>query len=151
MKYIRGCKITPKDIADDFYEAYKRCLELDSNNKFYSIPSFANGFFACELYLKILLGEKVNKIKRNKHNLKRLFKELNKKQKEELQSVKCESEYTLDFLLDKVSDGFTVWRYIYEDGNEEFGDGRPFEYSEVFLKTYLPVLKKMSIKNSKDK
>ena len=40
-----------------------------------------------------------------------------------------------------------MWRYIFEDDNDNFGNGRPFEYSEYFLNTYLPVLKEMAHKS----
>ena len=144
MKYIRGCKTTQIEIADDFYEAYKRCMKPDADNHIVSVPAFANGLFASELYIKVLLGDKVRSIK--DHNLKNLYELLEDNHKEELKSIKCDSRYTLESLLDNIGDGFIMWRYIFEEDNDNFGNGRPFEYSEYFLKVYLPVLKDMAHK-----
>lgn len=45
MKYIRGCEIKQIEIADDFYEAYKRCFAANAKNQIVAIPAFVNGFF----------------------------------------------------------------------------------------------------------
>lgn len=142
MKYIRGCVINQIEIADYFYEAYKRCMKPDKDNHIVAIPAFVNGLFASELYLKVLLGDKEKNIKN--HNLKKLYESLDEKYIEELKSIKCDSRYTLESLLDNIGDGFIMWRYIFEDDNDNFGNGRPFEYSEYFLNAYLPVLKDMA-------
>ena len=148
MKYLRGNLINQIDIADDFYEAYERCSKSDENGHHISIPAFANGLFACELYLKLMLGDNISLVKKNeRHNLCKLFNALDESAKKELQTVKCDSGYTLESLLSDIGDGFVVWRYIFEDGNESFGEGKPFEYSDYFLKKYLPVLKRIAHEN----
>lgn len=144
MKYIRGCKITQLDVADDFYDAYKICFNTGSN-RIYSIPGFVNGLFACELYLKILVGNKADSLKGNdRHNLNFLYELLEPCQKERLKSVYIDKRYNLEDLLKNIGEGFKEWRYIYEDDNEDFGDKYPFEYTEVFLKHYLEELSKMA-------
>ena len=146
MKYLRGCKINIKNVADDFYEAYQRCLEskepiINENitiSKIVAIPAFVNGMFACELYLKCLIGNK--EIEGDRHNLKLLFDNLDDKHKEKIKAVPI-TEYNFEELLEELSDGFKTWRYIYEDENEKFGNGNPFKKTEEFLRIYLPVLK----------
>jgi len=157
MKYLRGCLIEQKELADAFYEAYERCFEeknthIDEYNRIVShivaIPGFVNGLFACELYFKYLLGNKVNNLEvKDRHNLKSLFDNLDDTFKNELNHVKCDSRYTLEGLLESIGDGFVKWRYIFEDGNESFGNDYPFEYTEYFLETYLPIIKTIATKN----
>jgi hypothetical protein len=148
MKYIRGCKITQFDTAQDFQEAYRICFRPNSSNNIVAIPGFANGFFACEIYLKILIGKQVKG-----HYLFELFSQLSDEDKESLRqkyvSIKQENLSFDDFL--KVVDcGFIFWRYIYEDDNEnEFKSNYPFLYSELFLQTYLPILESMAKKREK--
>ena len=145
MKYLRGCEVRQIDIADDFYEAYIRCFSINENNQFVSVPAFANGLFACELYLKLLIGDRINfLVNTERHDLYKLFDKLDENVKNELKMAGCNSKYTLELLLHKIGNGFVFWRYCFEDGNEDFGDGRPFEYSEYFLKNYLPILKKIA-------
>ena len=96
MKYIRGCKINQIEIADDFYKAYERCLASDANGQYVSVPAFANGMFACELYFKSLLGSNIKE-----HNLKILFDSLDVTIRKELEAVKCDCEFSLGVLLGK--------------------------------------------------
>lgn len=161
MKNMRNCIVNQKEIADDFYEAYRRCFEgknlhRDEYGRMVSsivaIPGFVNGLFACELYFKFLLGNKVNQLKgKDRHNLKSLFYILDESYKKELSSVKCDPRYTLDGLLSDIGEGFISWRYLFEDGNENFGQGRPFEFTEYFLKTYLQFIEKIASKVFKEK
>ena len=143
MRYIRGCEITQIDIADDFYEAYIRCLSANANNNIVAIPAFTNGLFACELYFKCIINKKVKG-----HNLKDLFNELDDSFKNELKQIKNDSIFSLDELLDKIGNGFEVWRYCFEDEHKEFEEKYPFECSKVFLKIYLPVIKEMVHRNN---
>lgn len=152
MKYLRGNSINQIEIADDFCEAYERCFESGDDGHFVSIPAFTNGLFACELYLKYLLGNNIDRVRKNeRHNLCKLFNALDESIKNELKMVKCDSRYSLQSLLSDIGDGFVSWRYIFEDGNESFGEGRPFEYSDYFLKTYLPALKEIAHKYNSNK
>lgn len=144
MKYIRGCEVKQIDIADDFYDTYKICFSTGSN-RIYAIPGFVNGLFACELYLKILIGKKVNKLKgKKRHNLYALFNLLEDNEKEKLISIKNDRNYNLEDLLINIGDGFISWRYIYEDDNGDFGNQYPFLYTEVFLNNYSPILRALA-------
>ena len=143
MRYIRGCEITQIDIADDFYEAYIRCLSANANNNIVAIPAFSNGLFACELYFKCLLNKAVKE-----HNLKDLFDKLDEEYKKELNETKNDSRFSLNELLEKIGNGFEVWRYCFEEEHKKFEEVVPFECSEVFLKIYLPVLKEMAHRNN---
>lgn len=154
MKFLRGCPVNPKEIADDFYEAYERCFEgKDTHQDEYgrivshivAIPGMVNGLFAFELYLKYLLGDNLKKLKeKERHNLKCLFNVLDDSYKSKLKLVECDQRYTLDGLLSDIGDGFIKWRYIYEDGNKKFGNDHPFEFTEYFLKNYLPVIREIA-------
>lgn len=152
MKYLRGSEIKQIEIAEDFYEAYQRCFKSDQNNHIVAIPGFANGMFACEIYFKLLVGDRISCLKgKEKHNLKKLFDILDDEKKAELKSIKIDPRYTLEGLLGLIGDGFIEWRYIYEKGNESFGGLHPFEYTEAFIQTYLPAIKEMAEKYEKNK
>lgn len=154
MKYIRGCAVDQIIIADDFFEAYKRCLEGKNIHKdeygrmvgnIVAIPAFVNGLFACELYFKYLLGDKIKILeKREWHNLKKLYNVLDDNIKDKLKAVEFNPEYKLEDLLDDIGEGFKIWRYCFEDGNEKFGDKHPFLYTEYFINTYLPTIKEIA-------
>ncbi|MDD4065505.1 MAG: hypothetical protein PHY11_00730 [Bacilli bacterium] len=142
MKYLRGCKIEQIGIANDFYEAYKRCFTGDESEKIIAIPGFTNGFFACELYLKILTDNKIND-----HDLFKLYLGINERQKRSLleQYSKVQQDgLPFEDFLQKVNNGFIFWRYIYEEINKSFEDKYPFLYSNIFLSLFLPILKQMA-------
>lgn len=144
MKYLRGSKISQIDIADDFYDAYKICFSTGSN-RIYAIPGFVNGLFACELYLKIMIGNKIQNLHgKDRHNLYSLYCLLEDSEKDILKSVKSDKDFPFEELLKNVGDGYINWRYLYEEGNEGFGQGKPFLYTEIILENYLPTLKMMA-------
>ena len=111
-----------------------------------SIPAFANGFFACELYLKCIL--KANAIDATGHNISELFRQLPAELRVKIEKKFSEkaTEFfnlystTFDELLNKISLGFEFWRYVYEEENKPFEDRFPFAYSEQFLKLFLPMI-----------
>lgn len=145
MKVLRNQIITQLDIADDFYEAYERCFKADENNHIVAIPAFVCGLFATELYFKILICNNSQNNKENQtHDLYELFNLLNEEQKDYLKGIPNNFRHDIEFLLKEISKGFVTWRYIFEDGNEGFGSDYPFEFSQVFLKTYLYELKQMA-------
>lgn len=110
-------------IADDFFEAYKRCKEGKNPRSNHggiafsvvNIPAIVNAAFASELYLKSMLTKEVKK-----HNLKTLFDELPCKiQKELEEKIKPEFDalnWGKDFMgyLVDIDDVFEFWRYIHE-------------------------------------
>ena len=145
MKYLRGCVVDQINIADDFYEAYKRCLMSNQNNKIVAVPAFANGLFACELYFKYLINDKVKELKKNeRHNLSKLYALLDEDIKNEIESVKSNSIYAFEQQLNKIEDGFIIWRYCFEDDNEDFCDKYPFLITDSFLNTYLSEIQKIA-------
>lgn len=138
MKYLRGTKIEQFEIAEDFYEAYRRCFKANQNNEIVAIPAFVNGFFACEIFLKYLTNNRIKS-----HDLFELYDALSDKEKDILKAIKFPKEYsniTFENFLKSIQYGFEFWRYIYEDENKEFEEKLPFLYSEHFLNTYLPVI-----------
>lgn len=151
MKYIRGCEIKQNEIANDFYEAYKRCFDANAENQIVALPAFVNGFFACELYLKsILSANNINPPKNSSgHNIEELFNQLPTELKKtienkfsnEAKSINGLNSIEFNELLKKISLGFEFWRYIYEDENKLFENEYPFAYSEKFLNIFLPIIK----------
>lgn len=118
------------DIANDFYEAYLRCLEgkkthTDEYGRIISsnvgVPAIVNGAFACELYMKSMIP-KANWQKCG-HNLQLLLLQLpNDKQAQIREAVT--SNLDLQFhsykeYLTALSNCFGFWRYIHE--KENFG------------------------------
>lgn len=149
MNYIRGCEIKQIEIANDFHEAYRRCLAANAKNQIVSIPAFVNGFFACELYLKSIL--KANDITSSGHDIEKLFNqlptELQKTVEDEFlkKSDICSlNKISFKELLEKISSGFEFWRYIYEDVNKPFEDKYPFSYSKNFLDFFLPIIERLA-------
>lgn len=107
-----------------------------------AIPGFVNGFFACELYLKILADNKIHK-----HDLALLFSNLGSSDREKLVSNYKQiqtSEMTFEEFLKNLSNGFEFWRYLYEEKTKEFEKKFPFFFSEQFLSVYLPILQEMA-------
>ena len=146
MKYIRGCEIKQNEIANDFYEAYKRCFTENEKKQIVATPAFVNGFFACELYLKSIL--RANNIISTGHNIEELFnhlptelkKTIENKFSNEAKSINGLNSIEFNELLKKISLGFEFWRYVYEDENKEFEEKLPFAYSENFLNIFLPII-----------
>jgi HEPN domain-containing protein len=105
--------------ARSFRLAAINCCELrpvPSGLESYLVPGVVNYAFACELYLKVLLLQSGVEHSRQ-HNLTKLFRRL----PDELQgdvkiamNIEC-----FDSILDKVSNNFLEFRYLYEM-NEAF-------------------------------
>lgn len=125
-----GFSHTIIDIANDFYEAYKRCGEGKNQRQdeygrivadVVNVPTIVNGVFACELYLKSLLPE--NKRRKFGHNIKLIFEKLNLPLQKTMQDeiiANIDWEYnSFDVCLDCLSNDFQFWRYIHE--SEDFG------------------------------
>lgn len=117
-------------IADDFEEAYKRCLqgenpEIDEYghncSHYVGVPAIVNAAFACELYLKSLIGEKIKELdRRDWHNLQSLYSKLDMPL-QNLISKYIEAHWTqpdghsFDDLFGHAKDVFISWRYIFEE------------------------------------
>ena len=112
-----------------FADCAKYC-ETEPNNIEYRMQShtvsgIVNSAFACEVFIKSLLvsrGMTVEKLKKQGHTLKDLWKEFKVEDCETACFVEerirewfnSENENMFDELLDNVSDAFAYWRYIYE-------------------------------------
>ena len=117
------------NIADDFYDAYLRCLEgknpsVDEFNRTRyetaNVPAIVNGAFAIELYIKSRLDKKTEG-----HNLRLLFNKLDKELKD---SIRNEIESKIDNrltsfnkLFKTVANAFEYWRYIHEKKDLGYG------------------------------
>ena len=119
-----------KNIANDFYSAYKRCIEgknphIDEYGRHVmevvNVPAIVNAAFACELYLKLLI-----KSETRGHNLEILYNLLEPSDKYKIrisitEKLKRDSlEKGFDYYLKVISDDFEYWRYIYE--KPDFGE-----------------------------
>lgn len=142
-------------IADDFYDAYKRCREgknpvhFDGAIKYSAcnIPAIVNGSFALELYFKIMLSPKTWG-----HKLKELYDNLSSE-------IKCEIKAAVTFHLTKLAwdkqfeeyledlnNVFVDWRYISEKNYAiGFLGNRINVYLQV-LEILIPVVKEISYK-----
>lgn len=133
MKDKHDWSIDILDIADDFYEAYRRCREEkpvidDCNGKMrgsiVSVPAIVNGAFALELYLKSLIPEKQRRI--SGHNFSVLYSVLDAEKQDFIKQrveprIKGWHFLTFDTVLEGISQSFEYWRYIHE--KEDFGFG----------------------------
>jgi len=121
------------DIANDFYEAYKRCAEgknphVDEYGRHVAetpaVPTIVNGIFACELYLKSMLPNIDWKGNRFAHNLRYLYRRLPAEAKKRLRvAIEPNLDWqnkSFDECLKLISNGFQFWRYIHE--SEDFGE-----------------------------
>lgn len=145
------------DIANDFYEAYKRCCEgKDSQTDEYGrtishyvgIPAIVNGAFACELYLKSIIHKKYWKT--DKHNLKKLLSRLPIEKQTQIYnsitSILDLQNYSYDDYLNALSNCFDFWRYIHE--KENFGK-LGFNETIKALSVFLGLFRELSFKEDK--
>ena len=131
--------------ADDFYEAYKRCLEGKRTRQeggtivsdIVSIPAIVNGSFACELYLKF-----IGDYKGKEHRLNEIFNSLTEDLKNAILDEKTISDLNkisvryghqnFDELFEEMGNTFVEWRYIFEkDHPAGFYGNRINEYLDV--------------------
>ena len=146
-------------IADDFYDAYKRCREgknpvhFDGAIKYSAcnIPAIVNGAFTLELYFKSMLPPKTRG-----HELKELYDNLSSE-------IKCEIKDAVTSHLTKLAWGkqfeeyledlnnvFVDWRYISQkDYAIGYLGNRINEYLQV-LEILLPVVKEIANNNKKN-
>lgn len=78
-------------------------------------PCVVNGAFACELFLKTIIGASDPNGVTKSHKNKELFSALNQKTRESIEAEYLKnSDFPLDDLLDELDNAFIVWRYAYE-------------------------------------
>lgn len=106
-----------KNIANDFYLAYKRCTEgknphIDEYGRHVmevvNVPAIVNAAFACELYLKMLIKDDTTR----GHNLEILFNLLEFDDKDKIRisiTEKLNSDFLekgFNYYLKGISDDF---------------------------------------------
>ena len=132
------------EIANDFYDAYKRCRE-DKNirkteygyiSSVVNVPAIVNGSFALELYLKSMIK---NDVIIKEHGLKVLFGmldcDLSNDIREEV-NKKIDNQCSFDEMLDGIDDSFLYWRYIHEKPNFGFGLKNTLKAIDTFIETF---------------
>lgn len=158
MKYLCGCPIGIVDIADDFYEAFKRCGEEKNTrgdefgrtvSDVVNIPKIVNGTFALELYLKSFISKRQIRIKKLKHDIADIFFALKptlQDQIREMVNPKLEEwQQTFDEALQGISDAFVFWRYIHEKSKLKYG----FNMSLIVLPLFLDAVRAIIKSNQK--
>lgn len=137
--------------ADDFAEAYRRCIEgknpkTDENGgkslEVVNIPAIVNAAFSCELYLKYLT------VIKREHKLKPLFDSLNNATKNRIKNNVSKSLdqkiFNFDMLLERASNVFVSWRYIFEEPHTDGFMGTFINEHLMFFGLFLPELKKIA-------
>lgn len=138
--------------ADDFVEAYYRCMEWKNQREengrvcfsVVSIPAIVNASFACELYMKSLL-----EVIPQEHNLKRLFNLLSEEDKRIItdyvnDKFNTHPIYSFEFCLERAADVFVNWRYIYEAEHTEAFYGSYINEFLMFFEHLISILQKMT-------
>lgn len=142
--------------ADDFCEAFHRCTQgknpaIDEFGRtkyaVVNIPAIVNAAFACELYLKSLLGKK------GEHNLKNLFELLDTDKQEQIRSYvdkKFDKHciYSFDFCLKRAANVFIEWRYIYEENHTDGFMGCFINEYLIFFSYFTEILKNLAHSNN---
>ena len=146
-------------IADNFYDAYKRCREgknpvhFDGAIKYSAciVPAIVNGAFALELYFKSMLPPKTRG-----HELKELYDNLSSEIKCEIKDAATSHLTKLAWgkqfeeYLEDLNNVFVDWRYISQkDYAIGYLGNRINEYLQV-LEILLPVVKKIANNNKKN-
>lgn len=141
------------NIADDFYEAYLRCLEgknptVDEFNRtryeVANIPAIVNGAFAMELYIKSVSRAGKRKLKKKKHNIKDLLLTLDQSLQDEFRKEvesKLQKHYEYDKCLDGINDAFVFWRYIHTRKSFGFGLNNTLNVLPIFLEAIRNIAK----------
>ncbi|MCI8368434.1 MAG: hypothetical protein HFJ81_02230 [Clostridia bacterium] len=142
-------------IADDFYEAFKRCREgknpvQDGNVvkcSVCNVPAIVNGAFALELYFKSMLspdtdGHKLMDLFNSfEENIKQEIKEKSISKLEKLAWGKSFEQY-----LEDINNVFVDWRYIHEKNyNVKYLSNGANEFLQV-LSILLPVISEIARK-----
>ena len=148
--------------ADDFVEAYQRCIrgenpEVDEygrvHSHFIAIPAVVNAAFACELYLKYLIGLKIEEISpKERHDLKALYFMLDTPLQNQIRQY-VEANWTqpdgrsFDDLLGRAKDVFVLWRYIFENEHTDGYMGCFVNEYLSFFELFIAILKKLAHEN----
>ena len=141
INYICESEVNIKLIADDFYEAYKRCVEPKNYRQdngvrvadVVMIPATVNAAFACELYLKSMQNNNITT-----HKLKTLYGRLKKEDKkyikDNLENKLKEENKIFEEILGGLSGSFEFWRYVHEkDDLGKLGFQDTIKYMPILL------------------
>ena len=142
------------DIADDFYEAYKRCREakpiVDSLNgktrgTVVNVPAIVNGTFALELYLKSFIIPYQIEPKKLGHNISKIYSKLEPKLQQQIRNEiepKLKGwDQTFDEAIDGIGNGFEYWRYIHEKDDLGYGLNMSLNILPLFLDAVRAIIK----------
>ena len=113
--------------AEDFYEAFKRCLKempyesSSSKGTIVSIPAIVNGAFSLELYFKLL-----TKRYYRTHHLSELFLHIDNKTRKmiinntlpKLNEIYQYKDSSFEDILNDIDDLFVEWRYIFSNNKQ---------------------------------
>ena len=134
------------DIAEDFYNAYERCREgrnwhIDEYGRHcgecVNVPAIVNGAFSIELFLKSLSPLSNKELRKNKHELAKLFLTLEEEDQASIRKAvekRLPSLYTFDSGLTIINNSFTFWRYIHLKPNFGYGLNVTLNLLDVYLK-----------------
>ena len=131
-------------IADDFYEAYLRCLEgknktSDGNVTSYevvNVPAIVNGAFAIELYIKSMSRLINEQLKNKRHSVKALLKTLEPSIRKEIREeveLRLDNNQAYNECLECINDAFVFWRYVHTENGFGFGLNKTLNYLNVFI------------------
>ena len=142
------------NIADDFYEAYLRCIEgknptVDEFNRtcyeVVNVPAIVNGAFAIELYIESMSRASKRKLKKMNHNIKDLLLTLDQSIQAEIKKEvepKLESYQIYDDCLDGINNAFVFWRYIHTEKDFGFGLNDTLKVLPLFLNAIRAIAKR---------
>ena len=137
--------------ADDFYEAYSRCIE-PKHQRFedgrqvgdvVNVPAIVNAAFACELYLKSLIGKELQT-----HDLSVFYRSLKQEIKEEIEDrYRDKKVFEIDTAyqaIKTVGKTFVEWRYLYKDEYSKQCNPKDLNIYLNIFQAILPILKEVA-------
>lgn len=154
MVYAFGQLISIVDVADDFYETYKRCGEgknerIDERGRHVTdvvnIPAIVNGTFALELYLKSVITPCQIEPKKLGHNISKIYSklkpELQQQIRNEIEPKLKGWDQTFDEAIEGIGNGFEYWRYIHEKDDLGYGLNMSLNVLPLFLDAVRAIIK----------
>ena len=144
-------------VAEDFYNAYQRCLEgknthVDESNVTVSeivcIPAIVNGAFSIELFLKSLSPLSNKELRKKKHELAELFLTLDQEDQTIIREAveKEMNDYSFEDGLRIINNSFTFWRYIHLKKSYGFPG---VNVTHKLLDIFLGVIREHALKKKK--
>ena len=142
--------------ADDFAEAYRRCARgenptIDEYGRtcyaVVNIPAIVNAAFACELYMKSMITTPIVG-----HELASLFSELDTDKQEQIRQYvdnkfKEHPVNSFDMCLERATNVFVDWRYIYEEEHTDGFMGCFINEYLTFFQYFIEILSKLAHAN----